>query len=298
MSSMRIRWLVNPTASSLHAGAALAAGQQLTDPNLGAALAEPTRDLEGELAAAGVPPVEFWRIVGPLSTTFSDYRQLAKMTLYRTTGLAGGRELTERVGECIAAMDEALLEHNPNLSDELTLRSGPLRAQWEARGPGLLKHIFEATEARLMVAAADIVLVLPVLGGGGAAQLYNNSVRIEAVLADPHANLPEVVRLGWMLAQLHLDLPLLAPEVPAGQLPRFAALAMVPAALEAANALELTKLHPGSLAEVAFAWNLPSLAREEVRTALSQWWEAYVASRPPFNVALQTLAEVLAATDE
>lgn len=298
MSSMRIRWLVNPTASSLHAAAALAAGQQLTDPSLAAALAEPTRQLEGELAGGGIPAVDFWRIVGALSITFSDYRQLAKMALYRTTGRAAGPALSERIGTCIAALDDIVRESKPNLTDELTLRSGPLREQWEARGPGLLKHLFEATEARLMVDAADIVLVLPVLGGSGVAQLYNNSVRLEAVLANPHANLPETVRLAWMLSQLHLDLPHIAPEIPAGQLPQLAALAMVPAALEAAVELELTQHHPGLLAEAAYAWHLPALSRAEVRTALSQWWEAYVASRPPFNVALQSLAEVLAAAGD
>ena len=61
------------------------------------------------------------------------------------------------------------------------------------------------TERELVVERADVILVHPVLGGGGWAYPPYNAVCFEAVLANPIAELPEVVRLGWLLAQLNLD---------------------------------------------------------------------------------------------
>src|SRR5690606_23019649 len=92
--------------------------------------------------------------------------------------------------------------------EELELRSAPLREQWEARGGGLLATLARLTTAGLVPEMADVILVHPVLGGGGAAHWQYNSVQFEAVLANPLAELPEVLRLGWLLAQLNFDLPL------------------------------------------------------------------------------------------
>ena len=58
-----------------------------------------------------------------------------------------------------------------------------------------------------------MILVQPVLGGAGAAHWLYNSVHIEAVLANPVAELPEVVRLGWLLAQLNFDLPMFVGDL-------------------------------------------------------------------------------------
>jgi hypothetical protein len=293
MSSMRIRWLVNPTASSLHAAAALAAGHTLTDSALARALAAPLSALEQELDAENIPAEEFWRLVSALSTTFDDSRQLAKMALYRTLERPASTETVQRIGVRIAQLNDVLRLAKPNLAEELTLRSGPIRTQWEARGPGLLKYIFSATEPRLMVDAADIVLVLPVLGGGGAAQLYNNSVRLEAVLADPHAELPEVARLSWLLAQLHLDLPQLATGISRDRLPHLAALAMLPVALEAAAELELIQISASTLSRAHQLWHLRFPTQADPIATVLRWWEAYTAARPPFEVALQSLDEML-----
>ena len=53
-----------------------------------------------------------------------------------------------------------------------------------------------------MLPQCDVLLIHPALGGAGEAHLAYNSVRIEAVLANPNADLPEVVRLAWLIAQV------------------------------------------------------------------------------------------------
>ena len=129
------------------------------------------------------------------------------------------------------------------MAEELELRTGPLRLQWEARGPGMLRTIGELTEPELIVPSADVILVYPALGGGGDAQLPNNTVRIEAVLANQVTELPETVRLGWMLAQLHLDVPMYGENVHIDRLPHVARFAMLVPALQAAEEVELVQLH-------------------------------------------------------
>ena len=80
--------------------------------------------------------------------------------------------------------------------------------------------------------------------------------RIEAVLANPHAELPEVVRLAWLLSQLHLDLPIHGERIERRRLPHVARLATLPGILEAAHYVELVQ-EPAALLPFALsAWRI------------------------------------------
>jgi hypothetical protein len=289
----RLRWLVSQSASSLHAAAAIVRGQTLVDAEVAAALAEPAAELQREMQIFELPESRFWRMLCSLATTFDNNRQLAKMAAYRTLGHASPAQLSERIGGRISDLEAALRRLRPDLLSELQLRAKPLREQWEARGPGMLRQLIQSTEERLMVDHADVVLVVPVLGGGGEAQLQNNSVRIEAVLANPHPQLPETVRLAWMLAQLHLDLPMFAEELPAERVAWLAALAMIPPTLAAAQHVELAEFNDQMVQFAIDAWQVPTSLGVETVDVLMRWWEAYVESRPPFEVAFKALDEML-----
>jgi hypothetical protein len=291
--SMRIRWLASHSLSGLHAAAAIARGQTVVDTQLAEALTEPAQALHQEVLAFGLPPDRFWRMACALATTFDNNRQLAKMAAYRTLGQASPNELSERIGGRISDLEAALLRIKPNVVEELALRRGPLREHWEARGPGLLSRVFALTETRLMVDAADIVLVLPALGGAGEAQLQNNSVRIEAVLTNPEPRLPETVRLGWMLSQLHLDLPYISEGMPHDRLPHVASLAMVPAILAAAEQVELAPFNDDMVRLALEVWRVDTLNNSDPVDTLMRWWEAYAEARPPFEVAFKALDEMV-----
>ena len=127
----------------------------------------------------------------------------------------------------------------PKLLDELELRAGPLREQWEGRGPGLLAGICRLTEPGILVERADVLVVYPVAGGGGTAHREHNAVSIEAVLANPLPQLPEVARLAWLIAQLNLDLPRYTETLRGSR--RVAALATIPPTLAAAADVELVQ---------------------------------------------------------
>src|SRR5439155_20152019 len=100
-------------------------------------------------------------------------------------------------------------------------------------------------------------LVNPALGGGGEAHLAYNSLRIEAVLANPNAELPEVVRLAWLIAQLQLDLPKYSDTIHADRLPQIARYAMLPPTLLAAEAVELMRFTPELIGQAISVWRLP-----------------------------------------
>jgi hypothetical protein len=83
-----------------------------------------------------------------------------------------------------------------------------------------------------------------------------NSVRLEAVLVNPVAELPEIVRLGWLLSQLNSDLPVFQGELTRAQVERAARLALVPVALAAAAEVELAACDPATLARALDVWGL------------------------------------------
>jgi hypothetical protein len=146
------------------------------------------------------------------------------------------------------------------------------------------------TESDLLVSQADVILVQPVQGGGGAAHWNYNSVRIETVLANPVEQLPEVVRLGWLLAQLNMDLPKFQGDMRRDALAEIGPLAMIPPVLAAAQEVELARCDLPTLAAALKAWQTGP-AEPGV---LIEWWDTYQTARPAWTVALGALARLLA----
>lgn len=100
-------------------------------------------------------------------------------------------------------------------STDLRLRIGPLREQWEARGPGLLRQVVlralnQGWRERNHGSEHEpqrAIIVAPVTGGGGWACPARNVVVFEGLLANPWRQLPEISRLAWLLAQNLLTPP-------------------------------------------------------------------------------------------
>jgi hypothetical protein len=197
------------------------------------------------------------------------------------------------LGAAIAEMQAAVRNALPKLVEELALRERPLREQWDARGPGLLHQVAQLSEEQLVPEEAEVLLVHPAFGGGGAAHLPFNSVRIEAVLANPHVELPEVVRLAWLVAQLHLDLPVYCDAIHADRLPHIARLAMLPAVLKAAGTVELVRYSPQLIEQALRAWQLAVPPGVDIVGLVSDWWETYQLDQPPFRVALTALDQMM-----
>lgn len=299
--AMSICWLSGGSTSCFHAAAAMLEGRVLADAGLNDALQEPVQALRGELSAVRIAPERFCEFLLPLSVGVEGNRELAQLTLAKIMGRNGETAYVGRFAGLLADVKRAFAAAVPDLTGQLPLREGPIRVQWEARGPGLLFNIKQLTEADLLVEEASIVLVYPALGGGGIAHLANNSVRFEAVLANPHEQLPETVRLGWLLSQLNLDLPKYSERIPRDRLRAIIALAMIPAALASAAEVELARNDAVTLALALQSWRGAwpasfSFAPEiDLADVLTPWWETYQTSKPPFEVALAALDEMLKA---
>ena len=271
--------------------------EPLADERLRAALQKPVASLLAELRGGGIEAQEFFEQAVPLAADFESNRELAERILAKLPSGSGelNQQAAGRLAGWFTELEAAFTSAVPRVVDDLALRSGPLRDQWEARGPGLLAAIARKTEPGVLPPSAEIVLVHPALGGAGAAYLSYNKAILEAVLTNPLNDLPETVRLGWLLSTLNLDLPKYSETLRRERLPLLARLAMLPAALAAAEDVELIG-NPPSLTRALTAWRLASAgAAQSLAETLSQWWTTYQDSRPPWDVALAALDQLLSA---
>ena len=291
---MQLTWKPGPLNSALHAAFAIARGKTLVDPALQSALAEPAEALQQEMAAAGLPVAPFRRSLAGFATQFDAPRQIIERALVKVHGAgATGPLLVPKLTAVLTAVVQAFNKCCPNPAETLRLRERPLREQWEARGNGLLRQIALLTDERLIAEAATVVLVHPALGGGGEAHLQQNAVTFEAVLTNPVPQLPEVLRLAWLLTQVQCDLPAFSDHVNAQRLPHVAAFALLPAVLQAAANVELGEFSPEQVARAIVAWQLPKMDDLDTTAVVCDWWETYVAARPAWPVALTALDQML-----
>ena len=212
---MELRWKISFSASCLHAAASMYEGLPVTNSAIATLLHPPAQALAAQLHACGFAVETTLPLLTGLAADYEHNRQLIEMAVQRTRGAGGlGEEAISRLTGNIADLEAAWLREQPALVEELAVRGRPLREQWEARGPGLLRAITKLTVKNFIAPSAEVVLVSPLVGGHGRAHLPSNRVTFEAVLTNPHPELPEILRLGWLLSQLNLDIPYSANRFP------------------------------------------------------------------------------------
>jgi hypothetical protein len=209
----------------------------------------------------------------------------------------GGRDMSDSQAEAIANLvpdlEQAVFELWPRLADEVALRERPIREQWEARGPGMLRRMLQLSGGEFSLPAAEIALVQPCLGGGGETHPQFQLVRLEAVLTNSTPTLPEPVRLGWLLFRLAAELVDLAAgsATPARRL--LISHAAVPLALEAAEYVEWSTYDVSTLEAALDAWRLPGAARPEFAGMLFDWRDDSRHEPRSWRDALQDLGQRL-----
>ena len=283
----------------MHAAACQHAGIAAADPQLAAALDQPVAALMGEIAVAEWPVDEVLAQLVPLSSDYENNRELVTRALVRLQ-IAAPEEAVGRVAGAIADVEAALRRASPEIVEELALRGGPIREQWEARGPGMLVNLARLTDPAVVPEAAEIVLAGPYAGGHGWAHAAQNRVTLEAVLVNPHSELPEAVRVAWLVAQLNSDLPLFADVIPPGRGPAAFALAMLAPALAAGEAVELTRCDEEMLGMAIEFWRVrysgmgPELPADAA-ARVWQWWNAWLDHSKKWGVAVAALEGLMRA---
>ena len=158
----------------------------------------------------------------------------------------------------IGQTERAIYQENPNFAEELRLRMGPLREQWESHGPGMLAAVHRLSLWPLVDSAVTVVLVHPVLGGAGQSYPEYDQVLLEAVLTNSYSELPETVRLAWLISRIAFTKLSLA-RMP-GRLPWIAPLATLAICLEAAESLNLVQFNPHTIQLALRHWAIETPA--------------------------------------
>jgi hypothetical protein len=292
MRDMELRWKISDSASCFHAAGALASGRQLVDIHLAATLQPALEEFVVECQRLGCEATRLLDLLAMLGADIDNNQQLAGLALSKFFGRRPTEDELFGLSRQITALEHVYLQIRPQIAEELVLRAQPLREQWEARGAGLLLQLLQLTEPLVVAEAATAVVVQPVLGGFGAAFIPSNLVRIEGVIADPLPNLPETVRLAWLLSQLSLDLPVFQDQLQQARLFEVGRLALLPAVLTAAEKVELVH-NADQLLPAAFeAWEMESTLAPLVQV----WWDTYCTSKPRLAIALAALDEMLRET--
>ena len=291
---MELEWVTNHLANCCYAAEGIARGLPLVDSRLAEPFADAVQAVRKEIAILQVPSRPFWSNLLAYSHQTDDRQSLVRTTLRKTIGVERTSEASVvALGHCLRDLESAARQGLPQMLDDLTHRVRPLQEHWEARGPGMLHEIGRLTDERLVAERAVVVAVHPVFGGGGNASLTTNTVRIEAVLTNVIDGLPEVVRLGWLLAQLNHELPIFSDRVHGSRLPLIAQLAMLPAILQASECVELSQLTPFTIGEALPAWQIEVAADKDIAATLLAWWNTYLDTKPAWGIALAALDQMV-----
>jgi hypothetical protein len=286
--STELKWIASLPASALHAAFAVFERRTFVDGGLQQAAEKPSRKLVATIDGFRLQAHKLLPHLAALSAGMSTPSLLAETSLLKVSAVTA-KQHAPRLAEVVRQLITAFRGYVPDVLEQLELRSGPIRQQWEARGPGLLNQIATRTEPELIVPQVELALVHPALGGASRACLPYNSVLFEALIADAHDQLPETVRLAWSIAQLNCDLPKHQGDLKREQISEVAALAMIPATLTAAQEVELARFDPATVQLAIDSWIWPRPTNAKLAEQLTAWWETYSASRPSWAVALGAL---------
>jgi len=281
---MQITWQTCPDVSLWYALAARAAGRALVDDRLAAELEELLRRSSPlvrstEDAADVDRQVDFWQ----------------RACLQAARGDSSSRppgwsRSAQELAECLASARELFSRHLPRLASELPLRVRPFYELWEARGPGLLRQMFRHAGQEEPTPACLVSWVHPACGGGGWSDAATRTVFLEAVLVNPFAPLPEVLRLAWLIAHAFLTTRRSLGSFAEQGRERVESLALVPAVLAAGEYVALTVCDARQVSAALTAWLAISEPRAaELGTTLAAWWEETAESRLSWPEALARL---------
>lgn len=289
---MNLQWLSSAQLSVIHTAWCVAHYPTRT-PSCSAEMRAAAETLDRLASEFRTSRDNFWEQLLTLACVADGNSNLAK----RFSARLGSSSPTLPL-KLVGALQQCLQQFErsfPKFASEIPLRSGPMRQLWEACGPGLLRLMDLQMGQGAIVEEASVVLVQPILGGFGYAHLTGNRIHLEAVLTNGDPQLPESLRIAWLLAQLDLDRPDYSEQINAHRLRSVAGMATLPAILVAGEELELCRFSPQLLTKAIELWFCPTLGLDAATASsvISVWWETYQASRPAWRVALTGLDRLL-----
>ncbi len=300
----RLRWTTGERLTPIHAARCFSIGVRSVDESIARLISPSMSVLNDRLAGAELDLNAFWsRLVKVAAAGETD---LAACTAALTA--AGCSPLSvdttaSAIHSQLAEVRRLHQERYPKLADQLALRGRPLRDQWDGFGAGLLKRISKLTHPSFLPKQVTATMLAPYRGGDGGFDASAARLWIEAMLTNPVADIPEVLRLVWLVAQVGMISALTTgsedshgdPWVAPRHVSRVAALATMALTLEAGAYLEMipatAETLPLMFAKAAQTWRIPlDGATQDV---LENWWRQFrdLQTTPP--VTLKALDRML-----
>ena len=293
----QLDWQASRLASCLHAADALARGKSLADSTLASIISYPVHRLTQELQTNQIPSEVFWTQLVDLSLQVDDVSQLVEGALDQSVKGDLIKTAVNHISTLVNEIVADIVQHLGKIDELLKLRAGPIRQQWEARGPGMMGRIAKFSNESLVIDNATVVLVLPALGGGGNVHPKQNCVRFEAVLTDAFGQLPETVRLAWLLTQLALIRSKQFVESAMTSSAIVNRLAALTLAMAAADFVELAQLNETTLNSAVESWIPSDRESASLASITYEWWRGFAAEESPITTEIQRLDEMLRARE-
>ena len=302
---MELTWKQSVDLSAYHLAWCFAYLPDRVPPSAQQDLERCCHELSHLVANLGVADVAFWDALFTLSPECPSNTQLSERIVRRLVGGANTSSQASELAGQFSNLKAAFGSFRPNAEEELRLRAQPLQQLWQAYGPGLLAQLRNLVAPDIIVSRAEIILVQPAAGGFGHAHLSTNRIHFEAVLTNPNEEIPEVLRLAWLLSQLDLERPVYSELINRHRLGRVAGLALVPAVLEASGNLGISTLSESHLEQAIEAWLSPfktpkskaAPAPNLLAPVIMSWWETWRANPSDWRVALTGLDRMLEQLD-
>jgi hypothetical protein len=291
---MNVRWAAQVELSAAHAAFIVATGARCTDSKTEQRLMAGVTDINNRLLSASLDISVFWEQY--LLEIFRDTEMQQACTVALMWSGCNEMQVDQTAKAITSRLSDArlgFLQRFPKLSEQLDLRSKPLRERWDTFGQGMLREvgrlIWGEPPSDWWPASVSAMMVQPMRGGDGGYDVDRNKIWMEAILTDVDPEVPEILRMVWLITRLAIDSHI--REKSADQsLATAWSLVSVPLVLSAGKELELVRTKELPIRRAMELWQFGDAGAAET---LSEWWRQFCGANQPLPAALRVLDQRL-----
>jgi len=206
------RWISDVRLSFAQSLYVNAIDEKSVDPKATDVLLPAVQFVHDRLATDQTNPNRFWHefrvLVSKQSSVFQSVQQSLKIAECQDPRID---EAAETISQKLEEAKSDYAATFPDLSEQIDLRCRPLRDRWDTCGFGLLR-LFEkkfwggeSANQEFWVDDLPLVMIQPARGGDGGFDAISPCVWMEAMLTDVDQQVPEILRLAWLVSCLSAD---------------------------------------------------------------------------------------------
>jgi hypothetical protein len=180
----------------------------------------------------------------------------------------------------------------PQAESQMSFRLGPITQQWDGYGSALMAHLKRLVGLPIPRHNVDVLSLYPVINGDGFASLLEKKAVIEAVFVNPNPELPEVLRVTWLIAQI-INAKAPTNAIEAKRHRDVSALALLPPVLAVGEVVELTRCDESTLQLAIDQFSPARPEAPDLSSILLHWWETFLQTKPEWPIGLRALERAL-----